>query len=83
MHTISLNSKQFPAAEDDTVLQAAEKAGEVIYSECRDGFCGACKCKLKSGAVVPTRKTIAYLPEGYILTCSVKANSDLVLELDS
>ncbi|MGR5131532.1 2Fe-2S iron-sulfur cluster-binding protein [Vibrio alfacsensis] len=82
MHTISLNDKQFTAEANDTILQAAEKAGESIYSECRGGFCGACKCKLKSGETVSVIDAIAFLPDGYVLACSVKANSDLVLELD-
>nr|WP_309251002.1 2Fe-2S iron-sulfur cluster-binding protein [Vibrio diazotrophicus] len=67
----------FESQCNDTVLEAAQKAGVEIYSECKSGFCGACKCKLKSGKVIKIRDTIAYTEEGCILTCSVKAETDI------
>lgn len=73
----------FPADAHSSVLAAAEAAGVVLPSSCRNGTCRTCICKLDSGAV-------SYLVawpglssdeqrDGWILPCVALPLSDLRL----
>lgn len=75
----------FPAAADESLLRAAEAAGHVIPSSCRNGTCRTCLCRLRDGSV---RFRIEWpglsaeeKAEGYILACVACATSDVVLEI--
>lgn len=81
MKQISFNGQIYTSESNDSVLDAVSRKEQVIYSECRSGFCGACKCKVKKGTVKPIRDTIAFIPEGYVLACSVRAITDIEIEL--
>lgn len=71
------------AAPGQTILAAAEAAGIVLPSSCRNGTCRTCLCKLEQG-------TVAYLvawpglsadekAEGLILPCVAVPGSNLRL----
>lgn len=65
-----------------TVLEQAEKSGLDIPFSCRGGFCGSCRIKLESGEVEVLQDSGLSekdREEGYILACSCKPKSDLVL----
>lgn len=84
-HQISLPAldKQFMANDQQTLLDAMQGAGIKVPYSCKSGICGACKCKV-SGDVVSTSSealTAEQIDLGYVLACSSKANSDLVVEL--
>ncbi len=74
-----------PAAADETVLVAIERAGIVAPSKCRSGECGWCRSKLVSGSVyVPAENEFrrwADVKYDYIHPCSSFPTSDLVLEV--
>lgn len=70
---------------NDSILDAGLKAGLYIDYGCSSGNCGACKCKVISGAVRKLREHDFVLSakeqeEGYVLACSNTAISDLVIE---
>jgi len=70
---------------NDSILEAGLKAGLYIDYGCSSGNCGACKCKIVSGAVSKLQEHDYVLSareqeEGYILACSNTAISDLVIE---
>ncbi|WP_428625206.1 2Fe-2S iron-sulfur cluster-binding protein [Sedimenticola sp.] len=70
---------------NDSILEAGLKAGLYLDYGCTSGNCGACKCKVVSGAVRKLRPHDYVLSakeqaEGYILACSNTAISDLVIE---
>ena len=70
---------------NDSILDAGLKAGLYIDYGCSSGNCGACKCKVISGAVRKLREHDFVLSakeqdQGYILACSNTAISDLVIE---
>ena len=75
--------------EDQTVADASYRSRINIPLDCRDGACGTCKALLRVGRVRrrrlhrgrahrPTRR-----PPGYVLPCSMKPRSDLVLQIAS
>lgn len=73
----------FPACSDETLLQAAARAGIALPSSCRNGTCRSCICRLVSGRIRYDIEWPGLLPEekaeGWILPCVAHAESDLVL----
>ncbi|MCW8890044.1 MAG: 2Fe-2S iron-sulfur cluster-binding protein, partial [Sedimenticola sp.] len=70
---------------NDSILEAGLKAGLYLDYGCTSGNCGACKCKVVTGAVRKLRQHDYVLSareqeEGYVLACSNTAISDLVIE---
>ncbi|RDH87628.1 MAG: CDP-6-deoxy-L-threo-D-glycero-4-hexulose-3-dehydrase reductase [endosymbiont of Escarpia spicata] len=71
---------------NDSILESGLKAGLYLDYGCTSGNCGACKCKVVSGAVRKLRNHDYVLSakeqeEGYVLACSNTAISDLVVEV--
>ena len=65
------------------LLNALEEAGLPIIAACRTGMCGACKCKVTGQVESSSSATLTpeQIEQGYVLSCSTKASSDLVVEL--
>ena len=75
--------KSFTVADNQSLLDALEAAGVPVIGACRSGMCGSCKCKV-TGEVESTSQatlTAEQIAQGYVLSCSSKAYSDLVVEL--
>lgn len=69
--------------ENETVLDAARKAGIRLPSSCAKGLCGTCKSKIASGTVAMTHAggiRQREIDAGMALLCCSKPTSDLVVE---
>lgn len=73
----------FPCEPNESVLDAAQRAGLEIPFSCRKGVCGTCKGRVLSG------ETRAYAgdalgagerAEGFVLFCNTRPRSDLVVK---
>jgi len=76
---------EFFVEGNDTLLEAALRAGIPLDYGCSNGNCGECKAKLVSGQVKKARPYDFVLKEpekanGTILLCSYTAVTDLVIE---
>jgi CDP-4-dehydro-6-deoxyglucose reductase len=76
---------QFQAQAGESLLAAGIRQGIGLPYGCKDGACGSCKCKLVSGQVQQSdfqRKALSEEEEaqGFVLTCSARALSDISLE---
>lgn len=49
--TLQASGKTFPVQPDETILDAALKAGVVLAYGCKNGACGSCKGKVVTGEV--------------------------------
>ena len=80
---IKLNQQVIEQQQHPSILDAiiaATPADQVLIEyQCRDGFCGSCRCKLLSGEVGYIKPTLAFLAKGEILPCSAIALSDIEL----
>jgi len=77
----------FIAEKSDTLLESALRSGLAVDYGCNNGKCGKCKAKLLSGAGRKTRQQDYVFSEseksqGYILTCSNTATTDITLETE-
>ena len=74
----------FEAPHDVPLLAAAEAAGVVLPSSCRNGTCRTCICRMRSGAVRYAIEWPGLLAEekaeGWILPCVAHAAADLVID---
>lgn len=75
--------KNFTINANETLLSALENAGLPVVAACRVGVCGACKCKVTGQVESSSSGTLTaeQIAQGYVLSCSSKATSDLVVEL--
>ena len=75
----------FDAAPDETLLDAASRAGVALPHDCRLGGCGTCRVRLLSGAVAYDEAPFALSPEeeagGYALACQGRPAGDLVIDV--
>jgi benzoate/toluate 1,2-dioxygenase reductase subunit len=71
---------------DQTVADASYRARINIPLDCRDGACGTCKSLCESGefdggAYLEDALSADEAAQGYVLPCSMKPRSDLVLQI--
>ncbi len=81
-----INQKQFTAAPNESVLDAALRANIVLEHSCKTGRCGTCKSQVLSGSTEPLLDEIALnaaeLSSGWILTCARSAIDDVLLAVE-
>jgi CDP-4-dehydro-6-deoxyglucose reductase len=84
-HTVRIEptGHSFTALPEETLLEAALRSGININYNCSNGSCGDCKAQLLSGDIESIPADYRFSPqekrEGYILLCSSRASSDLVI----
>ncbi|MGR6502403.1 class I ribonucleotide reductase maintenance protein YfaE [Shewanella sp. Koi 1] len=67
--------------QHNSLLQALEAKKVTIFSECRSGFCGACKTRIISGSVSYLTEPLAELNADECLPCCCIPIEDLELDL--
>jgi CDP-4-dehydro-6-deoxyglucose reductase len=83
--TLRSSGKRFDAAADETILEAAQRAGIALPYSCRGGVCGSCKALLVEGECSYPRNPPAALsgPERAhraILLCQAVASGDIAIQ---
>ena len=76
-------TKQFAAAADQTILEAAAAAGVELPSSCCAGVCTTCAAKVHTGTVEqPDAMGLGpeIMERGYALLCVAYPRSDLKIE---
>jgi CDP-4-dehydro-6-deoxyglucose reductase len=79
------SARTFETAAEETVLDAALRAGLDVPRQCMGGNCGACRARLLEGEVAyphgrPLGLSAAEAADGLVLLCRAHARSDLLLE---
>ena len=74
--------KETACAENEYILDAAEKVGVEIENSCRAGTCGTCTAKVLKGEVSYEEDydALSGLESGEILTCCAKPINSVVLD---
>lgn len=88
MSVVSTSSgKVFTAEANETLLEAALRAGVVLEHGCCTGRCGSCKGRVRSGDTLiihdESGLTDVEKTSGWILTCARSAIGDVVLDIDA
>jgi CDP-4-dehydro-6-deoxyglucose reductase len=79
------SDRRFTVEAGESLLGAALRQGVGMPYGCRDGSCGACKCRRLSGETVhrsyhPRAMSPAEEAVGFLLPCCANVRSDLVIE---
>jgi ferredoxin len=86
-HSIRYGDRTIVAREDETLLDAALRAGLDVPSSCRTGTCRTCIALLEHGRVHYIIEWPGLIPEeraqGWILPCVAQARSDIALDVPS
>ena len=75
-------NRKIIAKSDETVLNAAIRAGIPLRYSCQEGICGTCKIMKLSGEVIMNHQggiRKRDLDQGFILACCSLPKSDLIL----
>jgi len=83
--TVSVTGTEFrfPCEPNESVLDAAQRAGLEIPYSCRKGVCGTCKGRIASGearAFAGDALGAAERAQGQVLFCNARPRSDLTIE---
>ncbi|WP_245687041.1 class I ribonucleotide reductase maintenance protein YfaE [Shewanella colwelliana] len=70
-------------AQHTSLLDALEQKKVKIFSECRNGFCGACKTKINKGTVRYHTVPLVELEANECLPCCCSPETDLDLALSA
>ncbi len=73
----TIKISNIPVSNKSTILELIEQAkitGVTIHSECRAGYCGACRCKVKGVGteVEQSNDAMGYTRQDEVLACSSK-----------
>ena len=63
------------------LLLALEQRQLQVNFQCREGYCGACRCKLVSGDVRYLQEPLAFVRQGEFLPCCSVPSSDISIEI--
>ena len=80
------SGRSFEVGPHESLLEAGLRAGFALPHRCANGTCGECRARLCAGAMGETlfhdyRFTEAEKLQGWVLLCSSRAASDLVIEV--
>lgn len=64
-----------------SLLSKLENAGIYHEYQCRSGYCGSCRLRIRSGKVSYPEPHLAFVQENEILLCCCHVETDLELEL--
>lgn len=79
--TITVNGMTVHGNSREPLLLQLEKAGLQPEFQCRNGMCGACRCKLNAGAV-DQGDTMAFVAPNEVLACCSTPKSNIDVEFD-
>ena len=82
MPSITFNGLNIHAEENTSlsILELLEQQGVATNSQCRNGICGTCRCKLNTGKVEYIKEPLAFLHHDEILICIAKVSGILVIK---
>ena len=64
-----------------TILHSLEQQKQDISYQCREGYCGACRCKLLSGSIHYLHEPLAFVRKGEFLPCCSIPATDIKIEI--
>ena len=79
--TILVNGIKVCGNRHEPLLTQLEKAGIKPEYQCRNGMCGACRCKLVSGTVTQS-DTLAFVGPNEVLSCSSIPQQNIEISFD-
>lgn len=67
--------------EHPSLLVALESHKIAVEYQCREGYCGSCRCRLIAGEVTWLSEPLAFIQPGEILPCCCRPQGDIEIEI--
>lgn len=82
MSLIVTNNAQFLLAEEENLLDALEHTGHEVEYQCREGYCGSCRTKIRKGLdnVEYSSLPLAFVAPDEILPCCCKVTGQIEID---
>lgn len=80
MSLVTTNDKSFELLPQETLLEALERTGHEVEYQCRQGYCGACRIKIRSGSVSYQDTPLAFLQASEILPCCCQVKENINID---
>lgn len=80
MAKIFFAGKVIEQGKHATVLEAILSANIAYEYQCRDGFCGSCRCRLRQGEIAYIKPTLAFVQPDEMLPCCAVALTDIYVD---
>jgi ferredoxin len=77
MPKIKTSDTEFDLPHGANLLEALEKTGHSVEYQCRGGYCGSCRVKLRSGSVRYADLPMAFVAADEILPCCCVVEQDI------
>ena len=71
---------EYPLDPEETLLHNLKKSGILLEYQCQSGYCGSCRCLLRSGHIAYKTPPMAALNTGEVLPCIAYAQSNIHIE---
>ncbi|EIJ71595.1 class I ribonucleotide reductase maintenance protein YfaE [Pasteurella bettyae] len=78
---LSQQDKTLIHSNETSLLATLERNGLSPEYQCRSGYCGSCRTKLKKGKVSYKERPLAFLNPNEILLCCCQVEDDLEIDL--
>ena len=82
IHITVVDVDTVPSIPKKTLLESLEAQNIDAQYHCRDGFCGACRCKLRAGEVEYVVDPLAFIDDDEILLCCSVPLGDVTIEME-
>lgn len=79
--TLTQSAQNIAHSNRTSLLESLEHHGIHHEYQCRSGYCGSCRVKIKKGKVSYKELPLAFIKPNEILLCCCQVESDLELEL--
>lgn len=82
MSLIVTNNAQFILSEGENLLDALEHTGHEVEYQCREGYCGSCRTKIRKGAdnVQYASIPLAFIAPDEILPCCCQVTGQIEID---
>lgn len=68
---------EYDKDSNESILSFLESKNVPMKFQCKDGYCGACKCKIEEGEVIESDNAMGYTHEDEILPCASKPKGNI------
>lgn len=79
---LTVSGKELDIDDSHPNLLAALEAKQIpVEYQCREGYCGSCRCKLLKGEVEWVSSPLGFINKDEILPCCVKPKGEIEVNL--
>ena len=80
MTLITTDDRVFELRSGESLLEGLERTGHEVEYQCRSGYCGACRVKLRAGRVDYDELPLAFVGPNEVLPCCCRVSGPIEID---